>query len=50
VYSSQSNWKIYDVDVDGVSLVSAFRMQFSSRLKDATLLDLTRSLAEKNRS
>jgi|GEM_PF-1584420 phospholipid transport system substrate-binding protein len=50
VYSSQSNWKIYDVDVDGVSLVSAFRMQFSSRLKDGTLSDLTRSLAEKNRS
>ena len=47
LYANQSQWRVYDATVDGVSLVSAFRVQFSRALKTGGLPELTRSLAKK---
>ncbi|MBD98104.1 hypothetical protein CL648_04815 [bacterium] len=50
VYLNQSKWKIYDVDMEGVSLIAAFRVQFSAPVRDGGLVNLTRKLERMNRS
>jgi len=40
-------WKVYDVVIEGVSLVRNYRSQFKSILKDKTSSDLLRILREK---
>jgi len=47
LYLHDERWRIYDVEMDGVSLVSAFRIQFSSELNAGGLTGLTRSLDSK---
>ncbi|MAU94076.1 MAG: hypothetical protein CMJ93_07700 [Planctomycetes bacterium] len=47
LYANQSRWRVYDATVDGVSLVSAFRVQFSRALKTGGLPELTLSLVKK---
>ncbi len=42
-------WKIYDIAVDGVSLVSTYRTSFSTEIKKTGLKGLLASLEEKNR-
>ena len=43
-------WKVYDVKLDSVSVVTAYREGFASKIRDAGVDGLIRSLAEKNRS
>jgi phospholipid transport system substrate-binding protein len=42
-------WKVYDVKLDGASLVTAYRATFTARLRDSGVDGLIRTLAEKNR-
>jgi phospholipid transport system substrate-binding protein len=40
-------WKVYDVVIDQISLVSSFRSQFGRILKTASMDELMRRLREK---
>lgn len=42
-------WKVYDVKIDNVSLVTAYREGFAAKVRDAGVDGLIRALAEKNR-
>ncbi|MBI5558200.1 MAG: ABC transporter substrate-binding protein [Deltaproteobacteria bacterium] len=42
------NWKIYDVVIEGVSLVANYRSQFSSFLSKKSFEELLKALREKN--
>lgn len=42
------DWKIYDVVIEGVSLVANYRSQFSSFLSKKTFEELLKTLREKN--
>lgn len=44
----QGDWKVYDVVVDNISLVSNFRAQFKRILAGASLDDLLKKLREKS--
>lgn len=39
-YKSDKTWKIYDLEIAGVSLVKSYRTQFDSKLKTETFGDL----------
>jgi phospholipid transport system substrate-binding protein len=42
------SWKIYDVVIEGVSLVANYRSQFSSFLSKKSFEELLKALREKN--
>jgi phospholipid transport system substrate-binding protein len=42
-------WKVYDVKLDGVSVVTAYREGFAAKIRDSGVDGLIRALAEKNR-
>lgn len=44
-----SEWKLYDLNVEGVSLIESFRAQFADQLSQGTMDDVIRSLANHNR-
>jgi len=44
-----AGWKVYDVKIDGVSLVTSYREGFAAKVRDAGVDGLIRALAEKNR-
>lgn len=46
---TQDGWKVYDVKLDGISLVTSYRGGFSAKIRDAGVDGLIRALAEKNR-
>ncbi len=39
-YKAQTNWKIYDLEIQGVSIIRSYRSQFSSILESGTVDDL----------
>ena len=39
-YKSKQGWKIYDIEIQGISLVRTYRSQFDSVLRDGTIDDL----------
>jgi len=39
-YKAQNNWKIYDLEIQGVSIIRSYRSQFSSILESGTVDDL----------
>jgi phospholipid transport system substrate-binding protein len=41
-------WKIYDVSIEGISLVINFRMTFAARIQNDGLDGLIQQLAERN--
>jgi len=43
-YHSKSNWKIYDLEIQGVSIVRSYRSQFHEILKSGTIDDLLTKL------
>lgn len=47
---TQSGWKVYDVTVAGVSLVTNYRSTFESEIRNGGIEGLIASLAEKNAS
>lgn len=40
LYASQSDWRIYDIEIQGVSLIRSYRSQFNEILKNGTIEDL----------
>ena len=39
-YKAEKNWKIYDLEIQGVSIIRSYRSQFSSILESGTIDDL----------
>jgi phospholipid transport system substrate-binding protein len=40
-------WKIYDISVEGVSLLQSFRSQFAQALQNSSIDDLIKQMQEK---
>ncbi|MEE9357602.1 MlaC/ttg2D family ABC transporter substrate-binding protein [Candidatus Vondammii sp. HM_W22] len=49
LYLDEDGWKVYDVVIDGVSLVSNYRTSFSSRIRRYKLSGLIRKLELRNK-
>ncbi len=49
MHHKDQNWKIYDISVDGVSLVSTYRSSFSTEIRKVGLDGLLANLVEKNK-
>ncbi len=43
-YDSGSNWKVYDLEIQGVSIIRSYRAQFHEILKSGTINDLMTKL------
>lgn len=39
-YQSGANWKIYDIEIEGVSYIQTYRSQFTESLKEMTVKEL----------
>lgn len=50
MYRSRDGWKVYDVAISGVSLVTNYRSSFGNVIRDKGMDSLIRQLAEKNSS
>jgi len=50
MHKTPEGWKIYDVAVEGISMLMVYRAEFSEALRRAGVDDLIQGLAEKNRS
>lgn len=48
MYKNNSDWKVYDVIVDGVSLVTTYRSTFAEEIRQSGIDGLIKSLREKN--
>ena len=48
MYKNDSAWKVYDVIVDGVSLVTTYRSTFTEEIRQNGIDGLIKSLREKN--
>jgi phospholipid transport system substrate-binding protein len=44
LYKSKQGWKIYDIEIQGVSLISTYRSQFDEILRKKTVEDLLAKL------
>ena len=44
-----AGWKVYDIKIDGVSLIANYRETFAARVRDGGVDGLIKSLTEKNR-
>ena len=44
LYKSKQGWKIYDIEIQGVSLISTYRSQFDEILRNKTVDDLIAKL------
>lgn len=47
---TDNTWKVYDVSIDGLSLVATYRGQFAEAVKQSGIDGLIQKLAEKNKS
>jgi len=48
MYRNDPDWKVYDVVVDGVSLVTTYRSTFAEEIRQSGIDGLIKSLREKN--
>jgi phospholipid transport system substrate-binding protein len=46
LYKSNENWKIYDIEIEGVSIITTYRSQFNQVLRTGTIDDLLAKLEE----
>ncbi len=46
LYKSEQNWKIYDIEIEGVSIITTYRSQFEQALRTGTIDDLLETLEE----
>lgn len=44
-----AEWKVYDIKIDGISLITTYRETFAGRVRDGGVEGLIKSLADKNR-
>ncbi len=49
MHNKDESWKVYDVTVDGVSLIKTYRSSFDSKVKESGIEGLLTSLAAKNK-
>ncbi len=49
LHNKSGEWKVFDVSVDGVSLVKTYRASFGAMIKDGSLAALIDSLSAKNK-
>jgi phospholipid transport system substrate-binding protein len=47
--NSPAGWKVYDIKIDGVSLVMTYRSAFDEKVRDFGIDGLIKSLSDKNR-
>ncbi|MFO7884976.1 MAG: ABC transporter substrate-binding protein [Desulfobacteraceae bacterium] len=47
MYQSHNAWKVYDVEIEGVSIIKTYRSQFNQILEDGSPKDLLNKLKEK---
>jgi phospholipid transport system substrate-binding protein len=45
---AEREWKVYDITIDGVSLVSTYRSNFGSQIRRNKLAGLIADLKQKN--
>lgn len=50
VKSESGNWKVYDIVIEGVSLVTNYRSQFSNEIRQNGIDSLNKKLADKNKA
>lgn len=48
--TQNGQWKIYDLSVEGVSLLQSFRSQFAQALKGSNIQDLIKQMQERNKA
>lgn len=48
--NSNNNWKLYDMSVEGVSIIESFRSQFAGKLSQGNMDDLIRDLMKHNQA
>ena len=48
LYKSKKGWKVYDITIDGVSLVSTYRSNFNSQIRRNKLAGLISDLKKRN--
>jgi phospholipid transport system substrate-binding protein len=48
--TDQGNWKVYDVVIDGASLVTTYRSSFNDQIQKGGIDGLVKTLQERNRS
>ena len=46
LYKSKNNWKIYDIEIEGVSIISTYRSQFDQVLLSGSMDDLLMKLEQ----
>ena len=46
LYKTDKNWKIYDLEIQGVSIIRTYRSQYSEIMQRGTLDDLMRKMEE----
>lgn len=46
LYQAEDNWKIYDIEIQGVSIVRSYRSQFDDILEKGTIQDLLLKLEQ----
>ena len=46
LYKSEQDWKIYDIEIEGVSIITTYRSQFDEVLRTGTIDDLLAKLEE----
>jgi phospholipid transport system substrate-binding protein len=46
---ADSGWKVYDVVIDGVSLVTTYRSTFNEQIQKSGIDGLVKTLAERNK-
>jgi phospholipid transport system substrate-binding protein len=44
MYKSENDWKIYDFEIEGVSIISTYRSQFDQILSKGTIDELMKKL------
>jgi len=50
MHQVEKNWKVYDISIDGISLVNNYRRSFSNEIRRHGLNSLIKKLAAKNTS
>ncbi len=46
LYSSNNTWKVYDVEIQGVSIINTYRSQFKAILQNGTFEDLLQKMQQ----
>lgn len=47
LYKSKDGWKVYDVEIQGVSIVSSYRAQYAEVLRTGTVEELLKKMKDK---